>query len=168
MQKLFISFFVTVLIFCSGFSNLSDVDNLEKMFKTKMPNGIIYTKVPRGLIISVDESLFFNDCEIYLKDTSLYILDDFAQIFKQLPNYCVIEDHVQKDICTGLENWELSMMRSANIADYLVKHKDVPAEKIFDIGFGDTMPFKDNVDPDNKKGLNNRIDFVIIDYEAKR
>ncbi len=167
MQKLFISFLFSVLIFCSGFSNLSDVDNLEKMFKMKMPNGIIYTKVPRGLIISIDESLFFNNCETDLNGNSLYILDDFAEIFKNLPNYCVIEDHVQKDICTGLENWELSMIRAANIAEYLVKCKNIPTEKIFDIGFGETMPFKDNVDP-IQKGLNNRIDLVIIDYEVKR
>ena len=168
MSKFFISFLLIVLIFCSGFSNSDDVENIEKIFKNKMPNGIIYTKVPRGLIISVDESLFFNDCETDLKEGSLYILDNFADTFKKLPNYCVIEDHVQKDVCTDLENWELSMIRSANITDYLVKCKEVPIEKIFDIGFGDTMPFKDNVDPENKNGLNNRIDFVIIDYEAKR
>ena len=59
------------------------------------------------------------------------------------------------------------MIRAANIAEYLVKYKDIPTEKIFDIGFGETMPFNDNVAPD-KKGFNNRIDFVIIDYEAKR
>ena len=132
-----------------------------------MPDGVIYTKVPRGLIISIDENIFFNDCETGLKESSLYILDDFAEIFKNLPNYCVIEDHVQKETCNEHENWELSMMRAANIAEYLVKCKNIPTEKIFDIGFGETMPFKDNVDPD-KRGLNNRIDIVIIDYEAKR
>lgn len=147
---------------------MESVDELEKMFKKSMPAGILYTKVPRGLIISVDEKLFFDDCETDLKESSFYILDDFAEMFKKLPNFCVVEDHVQKSGCSGLENWELSMMRSANIVEYLVKCKDVPTEKIFDIGFGETMPFKDNVDPDNKKGLNNRIDFVIIDYEAKR
>lgn len=146
---------------------MKNIDELETMFKSGLPNGIIYTKVPRGLIISIDESLFFNDCETDLKESSLYILDDFAEMFKDLPNYCVIEDHVQKEVCTGLKNWELSMMRASNIAEYLVKCKNIPSEKIFDIGFGETMPFKDNVDPD-KKELNNRIDIVIIDYEAKR
>lgn len=164
-------FFITILLLfsflCSGFSNTESIDKLETIFKTEMPNGIIYTKVPRGLIISIDESLFFNNCETDLNGNSLYILDDFAEIFKNLPNYCVIEDHVQKDICTGLENWELSMIRAANIAEYLVKCKNIPTEKIFDIGFGETMPFKDNVDP-IQKGLNNRIDLVIIDYDVKR
>ena len=167
MRKFYTVILFLITIFCSGFSNTLSVEVLEKMFKKSLPSGIIYTKVPRGLIISIDESLFFDDCETDLKESSLYILDDFAQMFKDLPNYCVIEDHVQKNICSDLENWELSMMRAANIAEYLVKCKNIPTEKIFDIGFGETMPFKDNVDPD-KRGLNNRIDIVIIDYEAKR
>ena len=85
-----------------------------------------------------------------------------------MPNFCVIEDHLQKNICNnGLENWELSMMRSANIVDYLLKCGKVPQEQLFDIGYGEFMPFKDNVNPDIN-GLNNRLDFIIIDYSAKR
>lgn len=142
------------------------VDSLETMFKKELPKEVIYTKVPRGLVISMDETLFFDDCDDKIKTSSLYILDKIALVLKKLPNYCVIEDHVQKDLC-GIEDWELSMMRSANLAEYLVRYKNIPSDKIFDIGFGETMPFKDNVSP-YVNGFDNRVDFVIIDYEAKR
>ena len=58
------------------------------------------------------------------------------------------------------------MVRASNIAKYLF-YKNIPTEKIFDIGFGEKMPFHKNVAPELKK-LDDRIDFVIINYEAKR
>ena len=49
----------------------------------------------------------------------------------------------------------------------MVLCRKVPFEKVFPMGFGELMPFKDNVS-NNKKGFDNRVDFVIIEYEAKR
>ena len=145
-----------------------NVDGLEKLFKKGMSENFIYTKVPRGLIISIDENFFFYDCKSEIKESSLYLLDKFADILNEIPNYCVIENHSKDKLCSeNLESWELSSMRSANIAEYLIKYRDVPPQKIFDIGFGETMPFKDNVSATDKK-LDNRIDFVLIEYEAKR
>ena len=164
-------FLLFVIIFCTGYSQSPPDENLndiEKIFIKNLPAGIVYTQVPRGLIISVDEKIFFNDCDDNLKSESLYILDRIAYILKRLPNFCVIEDHLQKDVCSnGLENWELSMMRSANIVEYLIKCQKVPQSQLFDIGYGQFMPFKDNVNP-SISGLNNRVDFVIIDYQARR
>lgn len=145
-----------------------NTENLETLFKKNLPDGIIYTKVPRGLIISIDENIFFNDCDSKIKESSLNILDTFASLLKTISNNCVIENHSQEVSCReNLEAWELSSVRSANIAEYLVKCNNVPPEKIFDIGFGETMPFKENVNPSGKS-LNNRVDFVLIEYEAKR
>lgn len=166
-----IIFLLLVIVFCTGYSESpigEDINIVENEFIRNLPSGIVYTQVPRGLIISVDESVFFYDCNDKLKNESLIILDKIAYLLKQLPNYCVIEDHLQKKVCDGdLENWELSMMRSANIVEYLVKCGKVPQEQLFDIGFGEFMPFRDNVNPEIS-GLNNRVDFVIIDYTATR
>ncbi|MBO6088466.1 OmpA family protein [bacterium] len=149
-------------VFCS------EVDLLEGLFKNNMPKSAIYTKVPRGLIISFDEKIFFDTCDSGIKQSSLAVLDVFAELLKAISNYCVIEHHIQNNLCTeNLQNWEISAIRSSNIAEYLVKYKNVPSEKIFDIGFGETMPFKENVNPQNS-GFDNRVDFVIIEYEAKR
>ena len=159
------------MVLCTGFSESpvgEDLNDIQKSFTNNLPKGVVYTQVPRGLIISVDEKIFFEDCDDKINSESLHILDKIAWLLKKLPNYCVIEDHLQKEVCNdGLENWELSMMRASNIVEYLVKHQKVPQEQLFDIGYGEYMPFKDNVNPEIN-GLNNRVDFVIIDYTAKR
>lgn len=170
MKKLYLIILILITIFCSGF-NVSisyhpEVDKLEALFKSVMPVecGIIYTKVPRGLIISIDEKCFFNCGEVRIRESSLHILDIISILLLKLPNYCVIENHTEEHECN--ENWELSVARASNLAEYMVKYRKVPIEKVFSLGFGQTMPFKDNVAP--KKGMNSRIDFVIIEYEARR
>ena len=166
---LYVVLFVLIIIFCSGFSVSSDIDIvvIQKKLAETLPRGVVYTKVPRGLIVSMDENILFNSCNSKIKEEALYILDDIAEVLKGLSNFCVIENHIQKTCIDGLENWELSMMRSANITEYLIKFKNVSQEQLFDIGYGQFMPFRENVNP-QIDGLNNRIDFVIINYEAKR
>lgn len=170
MKNLYLIILILILIFCSGFdvtiSYQPEVDKLENLFKAVIPLrcGIMYTKVPRGLIISIDEKCFFNKGEVRIKESSLDILDAISYMLVKLPNYCVIENHTEEHDFN--ENWELSVSRASNLAEYMIKYRKLPIEKVFSLGFGETMPFKDNVAP--KNGLNNRIDFVIIEYEAKR
>lgn len=178
MKNLYLIFLILILIFCSGFSESvrmvafkPNLDRLENIFKAYLPAGkdIIYTQVPRGLIISIDEKKFFNTGEARIKESSLCILDTIAIIIKELKNYCIIEDHTETQDFTNSyynENWEISIARASNLAEYLVKYKNLPTNRIFPVGFSNIMPFKDNVAPIN--GMNNRIDFVIIDYEVKR
>ena len=132
-------------------------------------NGVIYTKVPRGLIVSIDEGVFFNLHEARIKESSLYILDTIAILLYKLPNYCVIENHTEEVGECGdyAENWELSIARAQNIAEYMSIAGNLPQEKVFSIGFGEFMPFKDNVSS-TTKGFDNRVDFVLIEYDVKR
>ena len=162
MKKLYLIILILIAIFCSGYS----IEKLESVFAQVMPKkcGIIYTKVPRGLIISIEERCFFNKGEVRIKESSLDILDTISAILAKLPNYCVIENHTEED--DFRKNWELSVTRASNLAEYMVKYRKLPIEKVFSLGFGDSMPFVDNVAPESY--TNSRIDFVIIDYEAKR
>lgn len=181
LKNLYIFFLILILIFCSGHSDLvADISiasyqhntrELEKIFKSSLPvkEGIVYTKVPRGLILSIDEKYFFNPGDVRLKESSLKILDTIILLLHKIPNYCIVEDHTENAILEGgqfQENWELSMARSDNIVQYMSYYGKIPAEQLFSLGFGEYMPFKDNVAP--QKGMNNRIDFVIIEYDSKR
>ncbi len=180
MKIIYLIFFILVIILCTGFSDkvvdisvsYQPVDRIEQIFKAYMPikQGIIYTKVPRGLVISIDEKQFFSRGDARIKESSLYILDVVSLLVQKLQNYCVIENHTQQEIPADSEyseTWEISTARAQNIADYMVICRKVPFEQIFPMGFGDFMPFEDNVSS-SIKGFNNRIDFVIIEYEAKR
>ena len=180
MKKLYVIFLIFLLLLCSGFSvpdnNIyvsyqPNVDRLEVMFKTYLPlkDGVVFTKVPRGLIVSIDERCFFNDGEARIKESSLCLLNTIAVLLQQLPNYCVIEDHTEESIFKDSdynENWEISLARAGNIVQYLIVYGKLNPDQLFALGYGQYMPFRDNVSP--KIGMNNRIDFVILEYETKR
>lgn len=176
-----ISLLLLVMLFCSGATddsriavitiNKPEVDRMEKLFKAAIPlkDGVIYTKVPRGLIVSINEQYFFDRGAIKIKQSSLPILDSIISVFKTLDTYCIIEDHSDPDGVSDSRyksNWELTIARSTNIVQYFIRYGCVDPDKIFGFGFGEFMPFKDNVS--EKAGMDNRIDFVFIDYEARR
>lgn len=179
MKNHYFIFFIFILMLCTGFSNKivdvsivyqPNVERLEAFFKKYIPikDGVIYTKVPRGLIVSVDERVFFSACDTRIKESSLYILDVIIILLQKLQNYCVIESHTDEAGCNDCcENWELSTIRAQNIAEYISVHGGISTDKLSSNGFGRLMPFKDNVSS-RQNGFDNRIDFVIIEYEAKR
>lgn len=131
---------------------------------------IIYTFVPRGLIISVDENHFFTGESINIKCSGASILNGIAKVLKEIENDCTIESHTEghsNNMGVYRTNWEISMARANSIADYFIYCQKIPSTRIFPLGFGELMPFKNNV---SKKhiGYDKRIDFVIFDYEHER
>lgn len=148
----------------------SSVADVKKRLEELMPENanIIYTFVPRGLIISVDESELFPQNSIYIKCSGANILNGIAQILNEIDNNCTIESHTDSSCNTGYHsNWEVSMARANSIADYLIYCRKIPTERVFPLGFGELMPFKDNVSK-TTIGFDKRVDFVIFDYEYER
>lgn len=141
------------------------------MFEDVMPKGtvIIYTKVPRGLIVSVDEDTLFSDEDIAIKAKGTGILDAIVKVLKELDNECTVESHTENhnyDDSLYKSDWELSTARAGNIVDYLVYSGGISSRRLFALGYGEVMPFKGNVS--TQEGFNKRIDFVIFDYEISR
>ena len=150
----------------------SPVARIKQELENSIPSDtkIIYTFVPRGLIISIDESHFFSGESIEIKCSAREILDNIADILGNIETDCTIECHTEghsTNLGAYKTNWEISMARANEIADYFIFCKKIPTERIFPLGFGDLMPFKENV---SNKGLgfDKRIDFVIFDYEYER
>lgn len=163
----------TLIIFFNLFNSANavvqvSVDRLEQIFKTYLPpqRGIIYTKVPRGLVISIDERIFFNPYKIKIKESSLPILDTMSNILKSLPNEFVIEGHTTES-SAEFNSWELSISRASNLAQYLSIHQKLSTNKVTPLGLANFVPYRYETQ-DKSFNTNNRIDFVIIEYEAKR
>ncbi len=148
-------------------STFGSTKNIEHLFKQQLPhnNSIIYNKVPRGLVISINSGVFFADGEVEILESAKSILHTFAQILKTIPNECVIESHsVNENFENSYRyNWELTTIRADKIVQYLIKEEKLSPQKVGAIGFGEIMPFFDNVN--SSANLNRRIDFVIINYE---
>ena len=197
MKFLYTIFLIFIMIFCTGSSNSAKnflcisfqpkTDKLENIFKAALPlnDGIVFTKVPRGLIVSIDERYFFSDGEARIKESSLCILNRIIVLLHELSNYCVVENHTEDNDLSGTNynnDCEISLARSTNIVQYMIKYGKVPPDRLFALGYGQYMPFRGNVKSYDKSGvttgmaasndiknkMNKRIDFVILEYEAKR
>ena len=138
-------------------------NEIENIFKNHLYNynsSIIYTQVPRGLVLSIDSSIFFEENDYEIKETSKELLNKIGEVIKYLDKPCLIEGNAK---LSGIQNpdfpsnWEISTARAQKITEYLIiKHKLNP-QKIQAIGFGEKIP----------NNLNQRMDFVIINYEEK-
>lgn len=149
----------------------SQVDLIQRAFKNTLPDRktIVYTKVPRGLVLSIDESEFFDNGCAVVKTTGKQLLNNISDVLKEFHNQCVVESHTDEPIPENsslTEDWELSIMRANAIVDYIIIKTRLPYDKIFPVGFGEIMPFNDNVSDYNFS--DRRVDFVIFDYETRR
>lgn len=162
---------IIVYLFFSGavfakYKYISTSD-IETLFKENVSAQMFFSHVPRGLVVSINENFFFNTCNVKLKPEAKFVLDEIGYVLNQLDYDFVIEGHSQNGALNSLQwehDWEISLARANNISRYLIRCAKVSPDKIFTVGFGEYIPFSKNKHPN----LNNRIDFVILDYKAKR
>ncbi len=144
---------------------------IEQIFKQNLSPDIkvIYTIVPRGLIVSFDSSLFFEEGKSTVLNSSKPVLDKLSFILKTLNNECIIESNIQtENLCNSCYKtlWELSVIRADEIADYLITKGQIQTSLIRSTGYGELQPLfyaKKEITE-----MENRIDFVIINYEKTR
>lgn len=149
----------------------SKINTILNAFKDKLPDKktIVYTKVPRGLVLSIDEREFFDLGCAVVKPYGKELLNVISEVLKEFNNQCVVESHTDEPIpenSTLTEDWELSIIRANVIVDYLILKTHLSYDKVFPLGFGEIMPFNDNVSDHDFS--DKRVDFVIFDYEIKR
>ncbi len=142
-----------------------------KEIKQNIParDTITYTQVPRGIILSVAQTEIFDGNSDIISDNGQFLLREIAKLLTNFDNNCTIEAHTEELILNNTvykEDWEISIVRANAIAKYISTNLGVEPSRLFPIGFGKIMPFKENVAqldfPDN------RIDFVIFDYSVVR
>ena len=149
----------------------SKINQIQNSFIAVLPqkNTIVYTKVPRGLILSISEDEFFLPHNYSIKSSGSEILNRIIYVLRQYDNDCVIESHTDEVLPRDSiysYDWELSIARANGIANYLVKVGKISSGRVFPLGFGEFMPFKENV---SRKGFSDkRVDFVIFDYDVTR
>lgn len=155
--------------------NLTQTQNIqtnkiENIFQQQLnSNDVIYTKVPRGLIISLPSKLFFENGKDILLESSKPIINLISSILNTQSYKCMIEANTEPESWTSSKfayNWELATSRADNIVNYMIKSQKVNSQKIRAIGFGEMEPFYDKTKGFNF--MNERIDFIIINYEKTK
>lgn len=119
---------------------------------------------PRGLVISLKDTEFFDSGKAIVRPESMVLLDNIAAAIGQYSNSVRIEGHTDnQSIQTALfpSNWELSTARATNIVHYLVKTHDLPPERLSAIGYGEYRPIADNRTNEGRQ-KNRRVDVVLL------
>ena len=143
--------------------------SIEDFVKENLPNSenVIYTIVPRGLIISVATDFLFLEGSEEIHEEAYNFLYQIGSIIKYINKPCVVEGNaITQTDDNALSNMELSIIRADEIVEFLIKRNNIDPLLLRSIGFGAILPFKDNVS--YKGHMDKRIDFVIFNYESER
>lgn len=121
-----------------------------------------------GVLIRFNDSILFDKGSAYLKEDSLKILREMADLLHSYDRVIRVEGHTDNDpISTGTypSNWELSTARAVNVVKYLVaevpENLRISPELMQAAGYGEYYPLVENTNEHNKT-RNRRIEIVIL------
>jgi flagellar motor protein MotB len=119
---------------------------------------------PRGLVISLKDTEFFDSGSASVRPDSMPLLDNIAQAIDKYSNSIRIEGHTDNvPIKTSQfpSNWELSTARATNIVHYLVKTHGISPDRLSAVGYGEYRPIADNSTEEGRQ-KNRRVDIVVL------
>jgi len=147
-------------------AQLNAPEDMRTVFERNLSeysSDVVFTEVPRGLVVSVNSTVFFDDNSDELKESSKIVLNQIGSAIKSLNKPCIIEGNTKGETSVYNSDWEISIVRAARITNYLISEYQINPDNIRSIGFGEISPFL------GKKLMpKNRIDFVIINYEEEK
>lgn len=118
----------------------------------------------RGLVVSLNDTLFFDTGRAEVKLESQKKLIEIAKILNQLNNYMRVEGHtdnvpIRNDQFSS--NWQLSCARASNVTELLINSANIPPQKLSAVGYGEYRPIADNSTEDGK-AKNRRVNIIIV------
>ncbi|MBI6873162.1 flagellar motor protein MotB [Clostridium aciditolerans] len=118
----------------------------------------------RGLVVSLNDTLFFDTGRAEVKPESQKKLIEIGKILNQLNNYMRVEGHtdnvpIKNDQFSS--NWQLSCARASNVTELLINSANIPPQKLSAVGYGEYRPIADNSTEDGK-AKNRRVNIIIV------
>lgn len=124
----------------------------------------------RGLVLSFNDSLFFDSGETIIRQGEI---DKFVDIGKIL-NHSIVKDsfirveghtdNVPMNNGIYKSNWDLSAIRASNVAQILINESGIDPARISVVGYGEYRPKADN-NTDGGRKANRRVDVLILSSE---
>jgi chemotaxis protein MotB len=124
----------------------------------------------RGVVISLKDTVLFESGSTEIKSANISSLIEIGKALKSVKNYVRIEgntDNVPISNSDFKNNWELSVMRAAQVLRIIVDQGGFPASKICAIGYGEYRPVAAN-DTAINRAKNRRVDIVILNESFKQ
>lgn len=147
---------------------------------TKINEKQFINKIKRGVLRDYADFEINNDAiKILLKEPLLFesgfseilprnreTLHKIAVLLKGISNAVIIEGHTDDIPMKKGTNWELSLSRAVNIADYFSDKEGLQRNRFMTMGYGEFKPLVQNTDKDNR-AKNRRIEINVMRYERK-
>lgn len=118
----------------------------------------------RGLVVTLNNSLFFDPGKADIIPESENKLVAIGKIINQMNNYIRVEGHTDNvPISNSLfhSNWQLSSVRASNVVELLISKGGIPPQKLSTVGYGEYRPIADNSAPEGRQ-KNRRVDLVVM------
>jgi chemotaxis protein MotB len=144
---------------------------VRRMIAQKGLEGKISTDLgPRGLVISVKDTVLFEVGSADLTPAAKEIVRSVAHILAAMPNSIRVEGHTDNvPIHTRqyFSNWELSTARATNVLQYFIAHGNISPERLSAAGYGEYKPSVPNSSERNR-ALNRRVDIVLLSSDYSK
>lgn len=124
----------------------------------------------RGVVVSLMNTVLFDPGSTQVKEDSRPTLIAIGEIANGLQNYIRIEGNTD-DIPQNSEkypsNWELSLMRAAEVLQIMITESGVSPAHISAIGYGEHRPTVPNTSAENR-ARNRKVDIVILNDQLDK
>lgn len=108
-----------------------------------------------GTVIQINNDVLFEENKLEIKPTGYNTLDKIADIIKKSNKSCIVESNTIKNSYKNTltaSDWELTIIRSDKIINYLINYHGIDPQKLYSNGFGEKLP---------EQNLYNRTDFLL-------
>lgn len=144
---------------------------VRRMIAQKGLEGKISTDLgPRGLVISVKDTLLFEVGSAELTGPAKEIVRSVGHILAATPNAIRVEGHTDNIPIHTVQfysNWELSTARATNVLQYFIAKGDIAPERLSAAGYGEYKPSVPNTSERNR-ALNRRVDIVLLSSDYNK
>jgi len=118
----------------------------------------------RGLVISLNNAIFFDSGSAELKKDYENTLLEIGSMISVMNNFIRVEGHtdnVPMNSSLYRSNWDLSAARAANVVRLLTGGTSIPPERMIAVGYGEYRPIADN-STEEGRAKNRRIDIIVL------
>ncbi|AYD39111.1 chemotaxis protein MotB [Clostridium fermenticellae] len=144
---------------------------VDKYLKDNNMSSSVSTQLDqRGLIVSLNNTLFFDTGNADIKPDFQNELIGIAKILNQIKNNIRIEGHTDTVPISNSQfssNWQLSCARAANVTQFLIDKAGIPANKLSAVGYSEYRPVSDN-STEEGRAKNRRVDIIIENSEFNK
>ncbi|WP_312446294.1 flagellar motor protein MotB [Lacrimispora sp.] len=152
-----------------GEYELKKLENLKTELDTKLHNQGMDQSVStmidmRGLVIRLNNAIFFDSGSAEIKEQSEETLVEVASILNSIDNYIRVEGHTDNVPIRRSNypsNWELSTARAVNVVKLFINKCNFSPDKLLAVGYGEFKPVADN-STEEGRAKNRRIDVIVL------